>query len=193
VGSFPTAYLLLKWKSRLDIRETGSGNVGTLNAMEVSRSTAISAVVLVADLLKGSLAAALPMLIWGPQSGLMAAAGVAVIVGHNYPIWMRFKGGRGLAPTAGVLFVTGPFFVAAWMILWAIGYLLSKNIHIGNVAACIAAPILLAAVPEAMLNPLLPRFVDHEIFLYLIIALCSLILIRHSGPIADLIRARRSS
>lgn len=167
--------------------------MGTLNALETSGSKALGAAVLVVDLLKGSLAAALPMLVWRHDFGLVAAAGVATIVGHNYPIWLRFKGGRGLAPTAGVMFVTGPFFVSVWMTLWVIGYVFSKNIHIGNITACIAAPILFAVAPEAMLNPVLPRYVDHGIFLYLIIALCSLILIRHSRPIADLIRARRSS
>lgn len=193
VGSLPTAFLLLKWKMKIDIRQEGSGNVGTLNAMEVSKSNFLGVAVLVIDLLKGSFAVLSIMLLSNNRPELVIIAAVGVVIGHNYPAWLKFRGGRGLAPTAGVMFVLGPVFIAAWMVLWLLAYLPSRNVHVGNIAACVLGPLLLALLPEHMLASYLPGYVSKVEVLFVIIALCSLMLVRHSREIAELFHARQSS
>src|SRR5512140_1590079 len=103
LGSFPTAYILVRWKSKTDIRMVGSGNVGGLNSYVVTKSKALAAIVVLIDALKGVAAVLIAPLITGDSFIFMAAAGIGAVLGHNFPVWLRFKGGRGLATAAGVL------------------------------------------------------------------------------------------
>ncbi len=103
LGSIPTAFLLVRWKSRVDIRTSGSGNVGTLNSYQVSGSKVVGFIVLVADFLKGFFAVWGTTALLGSSFEATATAGVGSVLGHNFPFWLRFHGGRGLATAAGVM------------------------------------------------------------------------------------------
>src|SRR5262245_59816643 len=163
IGSFPTAYLLVKWKTRVDIRNAGTGNVGAHNAFDVSGSKSVAAGVLLIDILKGFGAVSICGLLFGQESWSQGLGGIGVIVGHNYPVWLRFKGGRGLAPAVGVMLAIGWIAVLVWCILWLIFYaVLPKSVlrrlHVANVAATILSPLVLWAVPANWIQFSLPAY-----------------------------------
>lgn len=117
IGSFPSGVLIGKLFYHKDIRQYGSGNIGTTNTFRVlGRKAGI--VVLFCDILKGSLAAALP--IWfklTPPHYLVLVFGLAAIVGHSFSIFLKFKGGKAVATSAGILLTYNPhFFVIAVVI-----------------------------------------------------------------------------
>ena len=113
VGSFPTGYLLVKRKSNLDITVSGSGNAGAFNASVVTGSKVLGIAVGLIDGLKGAAAVLIGELLlpgfWGSAVGVLGA-----VIGHNYPVWLRFKGGRGLATACGGLLLLGPSYVIVW-------------------------------------------------------------------------------
>ncbi len=147
LGSIPTAYLVVRWKSQLDIREHGSGNVGTLNSYEVSGSAGVGLLVLVLDLLKGVGVAVLSPALLGATLPYSAIAGVAAVIGHNYPVWLGFRGGRGLAPAAGVAIVVYWGLVPFWLALWAAGYAVLRRVNPASAVACCVVCIVVIVAP----------------------------------------------
>ncbi len=109
-GSFPTGYLLVRSLKGTDIRTVGSGNIGATNVGRcVGRFWAV--VVSVADMLKGGLAVLLVRELASPGadiSWLLAGVGVASVLGHNFPVWLGFHGGKGVSTTYGMLFFLAP-------------------------------------------------------------------------------------
>ena len=165
----------------VDIRTSGSGNVGAMNAFEVTNSKRIGIMVLLGDLLKGTIAVVVGFLIFGSSNQTaIGIISVAVVLGHNYPVWLRFKGGRGLSTAAGVMLVMNWVFVALWCALWGILYKLMKDIHRANIIASFASPLILFLLPRNILDVTLPRFVLPETALYVSFSICALILLRHT-------------
>jgi glycerol-3-phosphate acyltransferase PlsY len=191
IGSIPAAFLLVKWKSRVDIRTVGSGNVGTLNSYEVTNSKFVGVAVLLLDLLKGATGALVPQAILGNDFLYGAAGGIAVVLGHNFPVWLRFKGGRGLAPAAGVFFVIGWTFVAMWCVSWGIGFLLFKKVNIGNVLASLIALLFIVVAPASILDQMLSSEVVIDQFRVFGAILLSIVLVKHIEPVRDFIEQRR--
>jgi len=133
LGSLPTAYLLVRWARRGDLRTMESGSVGALNAFRATGAGWVGWSVLVADVLKGVLAVALAGA--GASTTLQAVLAAAAVAGHNWPVWLRGKGGKGLATAAGALSVLTPVAVPVWGVLWGIGYVASGYIVVGTLAA----------------------------------------------------------
>lgn len=102
LGSVSFSYLIGKYKAGIDIRKHGSGNAGATNTLRVLGKQA-AAIVFLADALKGSLAVGIGSLLTGGSDLGMVAAGVASIAGHNWPVFLGFRGGKGVATTIGVL------------------------------------------------------------------------------------------
>ena len=167
-GSFPTAFLLVRWKSRIDIRHAGSGNVGTANTLDVTGSKALSLAVLALDVAKGALAVLISKA-FGSDPWLSCAAGIGAVAGHNYPVWLRFHGGRGLATAAGVFLLTGWAFVPLWLALFGLAYARWRDVHTGNVLALLLAPMIALAVPYG-----------DAAWRALMLALTALMLLRHA-------------
>jgi glycerol-3-phosphate acyltransferase PlsY len=119
VGSIPTAYLVARMMKGIDIRTVGSGNVGGSNVwLHVGKIPAIATMLF--DLVKGALA--LSVLNGNGMSlGAQVTAGLAAIAGHNWPIWLHFVGGRGIATSGGVLFMFGPLETIFTGILLGVG------------------------------------------------------------------------
>ncbi|MCI0450565.1 MAG: glycerol-3-phosphate acyltransferase [Chlorobi bacterium] len=146
IGSFPTAYVFVKLKSDKDITKEGSGNVGTLNSFKVSGSKIVGASVLLIDLLKGLLPVYImmfPLSIAYP-SVMLGACGL--ILGHNFPVWLKFKGGRGLATGAGIFFVVNYFILIGWCLVWLIVFSLKKRVLISNTVATFCMPLYIILV-----------------------------------------------
>jgi glycerol-3-phosphate acyltransferase PlsY len=187
LGSIPTAYLAVRWQSKLDIRTAGSGNVGALNSFEVTRSRAVGILVLVADLGKGIAAVVLASWLGGDIGAQMVAA-LAAVAGHNYPVWLQFKGGRGLATAAGASLVVFWGLVPAWCVLWVAGFAVLRSVNPASAVACalsvavvFIAPTLLPGVPDPQ-GGVVPWFVA---------ALMLLISFRLIGPVRSFIREKQ--
>ena len=186
IGSIPTAYLLVKWKTKLDIRQTGSGNVGAMNTFDVTGSKFLGVFVMVIDLLKGVAAVWLASLLLGKEFWVMASGGLASMVGHSYPIWLQFKGGRGLSTAAGIMMILGWVFVLIWCSLWAVMYSGSRNIHLSNIVASVGTPIVIVLTPEIFISRVLPQYTEANNFLYLSVLICLFIFMRHLEPISQI-------
>ncbi len=190
IGSLPTAYIVVKRKANIDIRSAGSGNVGTLNAYEVTGKRFIGILVLVVDIAKGAGAVLLTRLAFSQGPLVISIALVAVVVGHCFPVWLKFHGGRGLAPAAGAMVVTGWIIVLLWLVSWGITYLFSKNIHVGNLVAIIAAPILGYLIPQEIIMRTIVAGFSVSGILFAYSAMSVVLLVRHIEPLRTLISSR---
>jgi len=139
LGSVPAAYLAARWSRGIDIRQHGSTNVGASNVLAtVSRRWAIP--VIVFDLVKGMAVVYIAQLI-GLEVYQQVTIGIAAIVGHNWPVFLRFNGGRGLLTTVGVLFVLAPW-LALIMAAFAYAWAPFRQLALGTLCALILLPIL---------------------------------------------------
>ena len=150
LGSIPTGYLAARARG-VDIRSVGSGNIGATNVMRVLGKP-LGMMVLLADALKGGLATGLlpPLALrWTGSTAASSAewleilAGVSAILGHNYTCWLGFRGGKGVATTAGVLLVLMPKAFALCLAVWLLVFALSRIVSLASLAAAVALPLAL--------------------------------------------------
>jgi glycerol-3-phosphate acyltransferase PlsY len=137
-GSVPFAFLLAR-RAGIDVRRSGSGNVGAANVMRttgVGRAIAVMAL----DVAKGAAAVAIVYASSGGRIGVAALTGAAAIVGHIYPIWLRFHGGKGIAVAAGVFGVLTPIATAIAVMLFVVTVWTTRYISLGSIAATLALP-----------------------------------------------------
>jgi glycerol-3-phosphate acyltransferase PlsY len=149
LGSIPFGLLLTRLAGIGDIRHIGSGSIGTTNVLRTG-SKALAAVTLACDIGKG-VAAVVIGAAWGTEAAL--AASVAVILGHMFPVWLRFRGGKGVATALGVLLVLAwPVGVIA-ALLWLATALIWHYSSLSALVAAVAVPALgwaLAGPPRAI-------------------------------------------
>ena len=144
LGSIPTGFLVAKAKG-IDIRKTGSCNIGATNAMRVLGKPA-GIFVLLADAAKGFGAvwlAALLLKQLNANADVETAriiAGIFAVLGHNYTCWLKFKGGKGIATTAGVYLALAPWAVLVGLVVFILAVLLTKYVSVGSIAAAVALP-----------------------------------------------------
>jgi glycerol-3-phosphate acyltransferase PlsY len=145
VGSVPTGYLFGRSRG-LDIRRHGSGNIGATNVWRVL-GWKWGVVAFASDFLKGFLPLFLLRTLAFPGAGpwlvslLLVLCGLAAIIGHNYTPWLGFKGGKGIATSAGVLGALMPLVLAVALSLWFVGTLVTRTVSIGSLlAAAVLAP-----------------------------------------------------
>ena len=145
VGSIPTGFLVAKAMG-VDIRAVGSGNIGATNAFRVL-GKGPGSFVLLFDAFKGwSAVMLLVPLIAGWNfcedcESVRLLAGLAAVVGHNYTCWLRFKGGKGIATSAGVLLAWMPPVLLTILAVWILVFYASKYVSLASVAAAVALPI----------------------------------------------------
>jgi len=147
LGSVPSGFLAGKARG-IDVRTLGSGNIGATNAFRVLGKTA-GTVVLLADALKGFVAARwIPLLAVcffpdarAEREGLELAAGIGAILGHNFTCWLKFKGGKGIATSAGVVMAWAPFACMTALALWGIVFVMTKFVSVASIAAALILPV----------------------------------------------------
>jgi glycerol-3-phosphate acyltransferase PlsY len=144
LGSVPTAYLLVRLAIGADIRSRGSGNVGGTNALRTAGWT-VGVVVTLIDVGKG-VAAVWLMRIYNPESVWIAAAVLAAVMGHCYPVWLKFNGGKGVATGFGAFLVIAPLSALAALGLWVVVLLLSRWVSLASMVASAAFPLLLKLI-----------------------------------------------
>ncbi|HVZ24248.1 MAG TPA: glycerol-3-phosphate 1-O-acyltransferase PlsY [Vicinamibacterales bacterium] len=139
VGSVPFAFLLSRRRG-IDLRLVGSGNVGATNVLRSSGvSTAVIAMCL--DALKGTLAVVLAERATMAAS-VVVAAGVASTLGHIYPVWLRFRGGKGVATAAGAFAVLAPTALAAAGMVFVLAVWITRFISVGSMAAAVTLAVM---------------------------------------------------
>jgi glycerol-3-phosphate acyltransferase PlsY len=141
LGSLPSAYLLVRLAGRGDVRRLGSGNVGATNAMRAA-GWPIALVVLVLDLGKGAVAVMLMRLVTA-NPAWAAAAALAAIAGHCFPVWLRFSGGKGVATLIGAYALIAPGALAATAGAWVAVFAATRTVAAGSLAGAAALPIAL--------------------------------------------------
>ena len=141
-GSIPFAYLLAK-RHGVDLRHAGSGNVGAANVLRTSgKADAVLAACL--DAGKGAVAVLLAQR-FSAEPGTAVAGGLASIVGHVYPVWLGFRGGKGVATAGGVFAVLTPAAMIVAAAVFAIGIAVTRYVSVGSMAAAITLAVSTAA------------------------------------------------
>ncbi|NLY43888.1 MAG: glycerol-3-phosphate 1-O-acyltransferase PlsY [Clostridiaceae bacterium] len=173
LGSVNSSIIISKLWANTDIRKHGSGNAGATNTLRTLGKTA-AAVVVIGDVLKGVVSVIIGWYLAGEIGGL--AAGIASVLGHNYPLYFGFKGGKGILTSAGVVM----------MIHWKIGVLL---VVIVLLIIAITRYVSLGSVIGAFLYPLFVYFMYNNKIEYMIFSLClaALAVYRHKGNIKRLL------
>ena len=146
LGSIPTGYLAGRLRG-VDIRQSGSGNIGATNVMRVLGKPA-GIIVLIIDGLKGYAACAWVanlVLHWfpsriGDDTALRVTAGLAAILGHNFTCWLKFRGGKGIATSAGVLAALVPGALIIIVAIWALVFAFTRYVSLASIAASFALP-----------------------------------------------------
>jgi glycerol-3-phosphate acyltransferase PlsY len=151
LGSIPFGLVLTKAFGKGDIRDIGSGNIGATNVLRTG-SKGLAAATLLLDATKGALAVWLAQRFW-PGFELHAAAGV--LIGHLYPVWLRFRGGKGVATLLGILAVLLPVGAAVYAGVWISLLVVLRISSIAGIAAAASAPISAAVLGDTIRFPLL--------------------------------------
>ena len=147
LGSIPTGYLVARAKG-VDIRQHGSGNIGATNVFR-TLGKPLGIFVFVTDALKGFAAVWLAGRFGGASDWAGIIAAVAVIAGHNYTPWLGFKGGKGIATSAGVLLALMPWAVLCIAIVWFVVFKVSRYVSLASISAATALPVAVAALWSA--------------------------------------------
>jgi glycerol-3-phosphate acyltransferase PlsY len=179
VGSFPTSYLIAKYKKGFDIRHVGSQNAGATNVFR-SVGKAAGLVTLLCDILKGFLVVTvianffssldLPLVddFYRPMIGLVT------VCGHVWPVFLQFRGGKGVATTIGVGLGLAPYTVMVCVVIWIGVFMLTKYVSLASIISLIAFPVI-AAITGA-----------HVYLIIFSVAICSLSIYKHKSNIVRL-------
>ncbi len=134
LGSIPVSYIFGKLFRKIDIRKYGSGNVGATNAVRVL-GLKLGLPVLALDILKGAASVYVAKLLIGSNPILLALIGLVAILGHNYTIFLSFKGGKGVATSAGVFIVLTPISFLCAILTFVVATWISRYVSLGSILA----------------------------------------------------------
>ena len=176
LGSIPFGYILVRAFHHRDIRQTGSGNIGATNVARTS--PALGAATLLLDALKGLAAVALARHFHPGASALfVAVAALFAIVGHMFPVWLSWRGGKGVATALGSFLCVAPKSVLVMIAIFLILVAVTRYISLGSVVAATCFPFLVIFMEHHDLPSTLP-----------IAIACALVVIRHHENIARLVQ-----
>ncbi|MGZ8348802.1 MAG: glycerol-3-phosphate 1-O-acyltransferase PlsY [Allosphingosinicella sp.] len=157
LGSIPFGLVLTRIAGLGDVRQIGSGNIGATNVLRTGRK-GLAAATLLLDAAKGAAAVLLVGRLWPDMGQLLALAGLAAFLGHLYPVWLGFRGGKGVATLLGV--VAALLWPAALIAaaVWILALLLTRYSSVGGMSAAVAAPVAAAALGGMEYVPLFAGF-----------------------------------
>jgi glycerol-3-phosphate acyltransferase PlsY len=175
-GSIPFGLLLTRWAGAGDIRRIGSGNIGATNVLRTGRK-GLALATLLLDLAKGGLPTALGLAALGPVMGAVAGAGA--ILGHCFPVWLGFRGGKGVATAAGVVLGLTPLLFPIILLAFVVVVWATRWVSLSSITAAVLAPVaaLLAGNRPAA-------------GLYLLVA--ALVVLKHRDNIGRLLRGQEN-
>jgi len=140
LGAIPFGYLLVKWKTGADVRSSGSGNIGATNVLRTSGRAAGIATLLL-DIAKGYLAVWIAGRLTSGDPLWMSLAAVAVMAGHAYPVFLRFRGGKAVASFVGAFLCLTPLALAAVLVVFAAVVASTRYISMGSIAGAATFPL----------------------------------------------------
>jgi acyl phosphate:glycerol-3-phosphate acyltransferase len=154
LGSVPFGLVLTRLTGQGDLRAIGSGNIGATNVLRTG-SKVLAGATLLLDVLKGTAAVLIARYWWGGDEPLAAAG---ALIGHLYPVWLRFRGGKGVATFLGVLIPLLPIAAAVFAAVWILLLLAIRISSVAGMSAAISAPITAAVAGSEALFPMLLGF-----------------------------------
>ena len=176
LGSVPFGYILVRAFKGEDVRQSGSGNIGATN---VSRtSSALGVVTLILDALKGLSAVMLAQSLYSGRMSLLAWAGLFAVVGHMFPVWLKFRGGKGVATGVGAFVLIVPKTVLVLAGIFVAVVLLFRYVSLGSIVAFVLFPLIAWRMNRAQTTPGT---------LYLMIVVSILVVSKHHGNIRRLL------
>ena len=186
LGSIPFGYLAGRLKG-IDIRQTGSGNVGATNVVRVL-GKGYGYPVFALDFTKGFLAVTISMILapgrpheWNSPELFGILAAISSVLGHSYPVWLTFKGGKGVATSAGALLALAPLATLIGVAVWTIMFLLTRYVSLASITAAIVLPIIILMVSSHDENKGKP-------LVYSSACVAAVIIWRHRSNLSRLIR-----
>jgi len=187
IGSIPSAVWVSKWVYGIDIREHGSGNAGATNTFRILGSKAGSAVMLM-DMMKGFIAVRLCLFSHFPPgydlySNLQIFLGLAAVIGHIFPIWAEFRGGKGIATLFGMILSIEPLVAVSLIAVFVLMLFLTRYVSLSSITASISFPLLIVFI-----------FNTHEHLGYRLFAIATafLVVLTHHKNISRLINGNES-
>jgi glycerol-3-phosphate acyltransferase PlsY len=179
LGSIPFGLLVAKVFGRGDVRKEGSGNIGATNVSRVAGPLA-GILTLLLDGAKGAAAVLVAGRYSNDSAMWMVIAGLAALVGHCFPVWLKFKGGKGVATAAGVYLALCPPAFLAGLILFLLVAGFSRYVSLGSVAAAVAMPLLMYFLWA-------PRHASPPVITFGALAVAVLIVYKHDGNLQRLV------
>jgi glycerol-3-phosphate acyltransferase PlsY len=149
-GSIPSGYILTKYFSKIDITKEGSGNIGATNVLR-SGSKKLAIITLLIDASKGII----PIIIFYNSTFSLILAGLSSFIGHNYPIWLKFNGGKGIATYLGISFAVSLKLGLIFILIWLITALISKTSSISSLLTIFLIPFISLLILDDKLISLL--------------------------------------
>ncbi len=140
LGSIPFGLLLTRAAGLGDVRKIGSGNIGATNVLRTGNKK-LAAATLLLDAFKATVAVIIASYVWGYEAGLIA--GFLAFIGHLFPVWLGFKGGKGVATYIGVLLGVAPWTVLVFAAVWLICAKLTKYSSLSALVATLVIPVVL--------------------------------------------------
>ncbi len=188
IGAIPASYLIVKYFTGKILFQEGSGNVGAMNSYEITHKKYIGIICGLSDLLKGIFSVLLICFLF-QDDFLYGLALVAAVLGHNFSIFIKFRGGRGLATAAGGLLLIYPVWVFFWLLLFYLSRkLISVNVHINNIVATFLTIAIAFVIPFKLFQYTnTPLFMNFFTFRWVLVMIGILIVIKHIQPIRELL------
>jgi acyl phosphate:glycerol-3-phosphate acyltransferase len=188
IGSVPWGYLVARSKG-VDIRQHGSGNIGTANVLRVMGKK-WGYLVFICDFLKGFLSVKLGSLVAAYFQGNLVLgsviAAIACVLGHDYPVWLGFKGGKGIATLIGtVLALFPPLIFVSFGVVWIAVFVIGRFTSLASISAAIALPVAVSLI-VAKTEPGFPLLVGFSVFM------AALAIWRHRSNIVRLLNGREN-
>jgi glycerol-3-phosphate acyltransferase PlsY len=152
LGSIPFGLVLTRLAGEGDIRNIGSGTIGATKVLRTGNKW-LAGLTLIFDCLKATAAILIAQRFFGPETGAFAAAGA--LVGHLYPVWLKFRGGKGAATLFGVLIALLPIAAAVYAAIWILLLLTIRISSVAGMSAAVSAPITAAVLHSSFLPMLL--------------------------------------
>jgi glycerol-3-phosphate acyltransferase PlsY len=140
LGSIPFGLILTRLAGGGDVRAIGSGNIGATNVLRTGRK-GLAAATLLGDMLKGTAAVLIAASLWGADEA--RSAGLAAFLGHLFPVWLGFKGGKGVATFIGVLIAMSPLAAVGYAVVWGLVAAITRYSSLAALIACAMTPVML--------------------------------------------------
>lgn len=177
IGSIPFSYLIPRWMGKIDIRHHGSGNTGTTNVVR-TLGLKVGILAFFGDFAKGIIPTLIGSIYFGDVGGIICAS--FAVIGHCHPIWLNFKGGKGVATSAGVLVVLFPNIFIILLILQFLIIAATRYMSLASISSAVLLPIF------AVL------FSKSELLIYFSVGLATYVIFRHRANLMRLIKGTES-